>query len=178
MWSVGTTNLTLAELWGATQIPKTIASTAATGLTNAGDEIDLVAHGLVTGDGPLLLSQTTLPAELDAATEYYAIRVDDDNFQVATSPHDAVEGTQVAFTDDGTGTLSFVGTGTGGLSSSLRWLSYGLLGIAADGAIGLTVLKGYSTRISHRPRTILYGVDATLSAVEATTITLLPIRQH
>ncbi len=178
MWAAGATDLTLATLYGCVQIPKTIASTAATGLTNANDEIDLVSHGLVTGDGPIRLSQATLPAELDASTDYYAIRVDDDNFQVATSPHNAVEGTQVAFTDDGTGTLTFVGAGSGGLSNALRWLSYGLLGQAADGAISLTATLGYSIRVEHRPRTILYGISATLSAAVATTISVLPVRQH
>ncbi len=125
-WAADTVDLSDTELFGAFQIPRTFASADADSLTNGSNEIDKVAHGFVTGDGPIRVSQATLPAELAADTDYWVIRVNDDNFQLASSLESAVEGSGVAFTDDGTGTFSYVGAGDSDASYSLRWASYGI----------------------------------------------------
>lgn len=53
-----------------------------------------------------------------------------------------------------------------------KWMSYGFLGIASDGAIALTVNKGYSTRINHRPRTEAYAIAGTHPGTIEVTCTL------
>jgi hypothetical protein len=49
-------------------------------------------------------STTTLPAGLSAATNYFAIKVTDNTFKLATSYANAVAGTAINITDAGTGT--------------------------------------------------------------------------
>jgi hypothetical protein len=68
--------------------------------------LTITAHGLVTGDGlgRLTNSGGALPTGLAAGTDYWIIRVDADSFQVATSRANALVGTAVAFSDNGTGT--------------------------------------------------------------------------
>ncbi|MEE8608989.1 MAG: hypothetical protein V3S55_15400 [Nitrospiraceae bacterium] len=69
------------------------------------DIIDLTTHGMQTADGPFqFTTTTTLPAGISLATDYFAIRVSDNEFEIALSISDAIAGTQVDITDDGTGT--------------------------------------------------------------------------
>ncbi len=68
------------------------------------DRIDLTAHGMETADGPFQFTTvTTLPAGISLATDYWAIKVSADEFEIATSIANALAGTQVDITDDGTG---------------------------------------------------------------------------
>jgi hypothetical protein len=62
-----------------------------------------IGHGFVTGDGPLFLvaRSNTLPEGLAPGTPYWAIGVDDDRFQLASSPEDAAAGIQQPITTDG-----------------------------------------------------------------------------
>lgn len=63
-----------------------------------------MAHGLRTGDGPVRVStDDTLPAGLVAGTDYWVIRVGDDELRLASSRDLAAAGTPVALTDEGTG---------------------------------------------------------------------------
>ena len=62
------------------------------------ENINSTAHGFVTGDLIQLTSTGTLPAGLSTATDYYVIRVDDDNIKLAASAKDAEEGTAVDIT--------------------------------------------------------------------------------
>ena len=70
------------------------------------DKLNKVAHGLETGDGPIGVSNAGggLPAPLAAATDYWVIKVDADNFYVATSLANAYAGTRIDITTNGTGT--------------------------------------------------------------------------
>lgn len=74
-----------------------------TGVTgaNAGDLMTKVAHGLVTGDPVTFISGTTFTG-FTAGTRYWAIKASADTFQVATSYANAIAGTAVALTADGT----------------------------------------------------------------------------
>lgn len=64
-----------------------------------------VAHGLETGDGPIRLTTTgMLPAPLALATDYWIIKIDADNFYLATSLADAYASTRIDITSAGTGT--------------------------------------------------------------------------
>lgn len=69
------------------------------------DRIDLTNHGMETGDGPFQFTTgTTLPAGISLTTDYWAIKVSANEFEIATSLANALAGTQVDITDDGTGT--------------------------------------------------------------------------
>lgn len=71
------------------------------------DLLTSVGHGLVTGDGPVAVRALggALPSPLVKATDYWAIRIDDDTFKLAASSADAGTGTPINLTDNGSGTL-------------------------------------------------------------------------
>lgn len=70
------------------------------------DQLTSVAHGLVTGDGPAATRNIggALPAPLAGVTDYWIIRIDDDNVQLALSSADAMAGTEINLSTNGTGT--------------------------------------------------------------------------
>jgi hypothetical protein len=69
------------------------------------DSLTAVDHGLVTGARVRVSnSGGALPAPLVAATDYFAIKVDDDTLQLASTWRDAQNGVEVALSDAGTGT--------------------------------------------------------------------------
>jgi hypothetical protein len=58
--------------------------------TSGTDQLNMVAHGLSTGDGPYKVSTTgTLPAPLTNATLYWIYKVDADNVKLALSEANA-----------------------------------------------------------------------------------------
>lgn len=73
---------------------------------NATNYLTITGHGLVSGNGPYQISNSggALPAGLTALVDYWVILVDANTIQLATSYANALAGTAVAFTDDGTGT--------------------------------------------------------------------------
>ncbi len=86
-----------------------LGADAAVTFTNATDNINLTAHGMITGDGPFELSTSdTLPAELAASTDYWFIKTDANSGKLATSLVNALAATAIAITDDGTGTHTIV----------------------------------------------------------------------
>jgi len=74
-------------------------------IADAGTDILTVAtdHGLLTGAPVQFTTTTTLPAPLAVLTTYYAIVVDSDEIQVATTLANAKLGTDIDLTDTGTG---------------------------------------------------------------------------
>lgn len=91
----------------------TLASTTFT--ANSGtDVIDLGSHGLQTGDGPLVVSNSggALPGGLAAATNYWAIYSNFTKIKLAASLSDALNNVAIDLTSAGTGTHSIV-SGTG-----------------------------------------------------------------
>jgi len=87
------------------------------------------AHGLLTGDGPFQVSNAggALPAGLTAVTDYWIVKVDADNFKLATSRANALAGTTLSITTDGTGTQTISDTAgteriaTMNISKFARW---------------------------------------------------------
>lgn len=179
VWAAAAVNLTLTELFGGVLVDITIASDDIDTVDFGNNELDITTHGLETGDGPLQLTTTAadLPAGLLTDTDYWVIEVNSGTIKLALSLEGAIEGTNVAFTDAGTGTHTILGSGTAGAAFAIRWLNYGFLGPANDGAITLAEFEGYTTRVNHRPRTVLYAVGATLSDTIATTITVHPVQE-
>lgn len=78
-------------------------ATALTGVTgaNSGDIMTKAAHGLETGDPVTFVSGTTFTG-LTAGTRYFAIKASADTFQVATTRANAIAGTAVVLSADGT----------------------------------------------------------------------------
>jgi hypothetical protein len=76
---------------------------------NTTDKVNHVAHGYQTGDGAGQFTNSggALPTGIAAVTDYYVIRIDADNFQIATSRANALAGTFVNFTTNGTGVNTF-----------------------------------------------------------------------
>lgn len=158
----GSTNLSGATLYGATLHPFASPDDEFVGEADD-DTLTAVAHGLLTGDGPFRVSNDggALPGGLSAGVDYWIIKVDNDTFKVATSLLLALAGTAVALSTDGTGTQTIADTAS---TQRVHWHSHGLLGVAGDGAIPLTVQQAYTKRLSHRPRVFAYALVATLSA--------------
>jgi hypothetical protein len=75
-------------------------------IDNTTDICTAEAHGLLTGDGPVRLTNSggALPAGLAAATDYYIAKIDDDTFYLCASRALAYAGTAVNASGDGTGT--------------------------------------------------------------------------
>lgn len=70
------------------------------------DAITSAGHGLVTGDGPIAVRNVggALPGALTALTDYFFIRIDANTGKLATSNANAVAGTAVNITSNGSGT--------------------------------------------------------------------------
>jgi len=167
------TNLTAATVIGAVEVDAALESTAVDSVTNGDNTATITGHGLTTGTGPVQIASTlTVPPGLEEDTDYWLIATDANTLKFAETLEDAVEGTAIALTGDGTGDITIVGAD----AKSLRYLSYGLIGQAGDGAIALTEAKGWTETLKHRPRTRLIGVSATLSAAEAVTVVAYPRR--
>lgn len=75
-------------------------------VTNATNSFESTAHGLVTGDRILATADNTLPTGL-TAIQYWIIKTDDDNFQLASTYANAIAGTAVAISDDGVDANSY-----------------------------------------------------------------------
>lgn len=75
---------------------------------NATNVFTCVGHGLVTGKGPVLVSNVggALPTGLVASTWYWPIVIDADTFRLATTRANSAFGTAVDISDDGSGTNS------------------------------------------------------------------------
>lgn len=182
--------ITDAELFGVVLFQVAIVVDTVISVTFATDNIEATTHNLLTGYGPIAFTGADLPSGIVAGTDYFVIKADADNFQVALTLHDAMEGTQVALADDGSGVMTFIGSAAMtpflpdsdhsfavGSNNAFKpiLMSYGLLGPAADGAISLTATEGYTTAIEHRPRAVLYAVTGTLDGAVATIISLHPV---
>lgn len=178
IWANASTNLSSAQLYSARKHPLVVADDEFVGEADD-DTLTATGHGLLTGDGPVRVSNAggALPGGLVAATDYWVIRVDDDVFKLATSFANAVAGTAVALSTDGTGTQTLSDTAS---TERVHWHALGLLGPAGDGAITLTNQLAYATRLQHDPATIAYALSASLSASdpEAVSAHLIPLQDH
>ena len=75
------------------------------------DKLTLTSHGMAQGDGPFQVSNSggALPAGLSVSTNYWVATVDTVNtFQVASSLANALAGTQIDLTTNGTGTQTIL----------------------------------------------------------------------
>lgn len=77
---------------------------ANTDVNVASNNVLVSNHGLVTGQKVQLTTSGALPTGLSLATDYYIIRVTSSTFQFATSSFNALNGTAVVMSGQGTGT--------------------------------------------------------------------------
>ena len=83
-----------------------------TAVTNAADTITVHAHGFLTGTGVRMggskTSAFTMPTGLAVNTTYYVISVDANTIKLATTEANALTGTQIDITSDGSGQLFLI----------------------------------------------------------------------
>lgn len=169
IWAEATIAVTNAVLYSARAHALVFADKTITTVTFGSDTFTLNSHGLETGDGPFYYEAgTTYPNGLAALTKYWAIKINANTFYLAASRADALAGTLIGITTNGTGTQKLVDIAadltTGEIGTQrLDWSTHdGLLGLAGDGAIALAPGQGYSKRIPHSPRALAYALVATL----------------
>lgn len=91
---------------------QTLSDKAQTFTAEADDDtLTASAHGLTTGHGPVTVANGggALPTGLAAATSYWVIRLTANTFKLATSFANAMAGTAIDITTDGTGTQTITG---------------------------------------------------------------------
>jgi microcystin-dependent protein len=90
---------------GAGSAP-TFVSSFASGSVDTGTDVITVTsnNSLMTGTAVVFTTTTTLPSPLALATTYYVIRLSDTTIKLATSLANAVAGTAINLTTQGTGT--------------------------------------------------------------------------
>lgn len=94
-----------------TDRPLVVADDVVEAVDTGADTLQLTAHGLKTGDGPLRLTTTgTLPTGLATGTDYWVIEDDVDNIQLADALSDAINGVAIDLTAAGSGTHTLVDT--------------------------------------------------------------------
>jgi hypothetical protein len=165
-------SITAAELFGINAEAVTFSPKTISAVTAGSDTITVTGHALLTGYGPVRVvsSASDVPAGLDADTDYWVVNVTANTISLATSLVNAFAEVVIDITDAGSGTLTLVVSEV--QTYRARLMSYGLLGPAFDGVIECTDYIGWTTRITHRPRTVAYFVVATLGGAVATTTTV------
>ncbi len=104
---------TLAEALAGTHLSITTDGTGTQTISDTAETRRVVAHTLLTGDGPFQVSTTGgLPTGLVAATDYWVIKLGTYTFKLASTLALALAGTSVALTTDGTGVQTIADTGS------------------------------------------------------------------
>lgn len=119
------------------------------------------AHGLNTGDGPIQVSNSggALPTGLSAATNYWVIKVDANHLKFATNLSNALAGTAIDLTTNGTGTQT-LNHQTGTLSPILPLV---VAGTAPGNWFSLEIRD--SALLSCAMTSVDPGVSATLDGI-------------
>lgn len=99
----GTKNATSAGVATSMTAAATYAG-AVSAIDLVDNEITVAAHGLTTGSVVQITTSGTRPSPLSGSTDYYAIIVDEDTIQLATSLQNALDGVEINLTTYGYGT--------------------------------------------------------------------------
>ncbi len=162
MRAATTGSVTALKLYGGRLIDLVNADDTFTA-TNATETFTAVAHGLQTGDGPFVVSNSggALPAGLVAGTQYWIIKVDNDNFKLAASFAEAGAGTAVAITTDGTGTHTL--SDVDGSTKQIVWHKHGDI----EATLTLAAREGYTVPCAHKSDVAAYALVWTGTAASA-----------
>lgn len=113
----GTTSVASTSDTYLTGTSKTIAAAS---VTTATDSFTSASHGWKTGQIVTVTTSGTLPAPLAISTNYYVIKTDANTFKLATSLANAIAGTNIDITTQGTGNHTFLATLNVALTTSGR----------------------------------------------------------
>lgn len=178
LYSDADEDLTSPKLYGIFPRPLTFSDSTFT-TTHAAETIQDTGHGLLTGDGPVRLSNSggALPAGFEEDTDYWVIKVDNDNLKLASSQANALAGTAVAITDDGTGTHTMSDyvspVNPDDRTERLYWALLGALN--DDTTINVNAQEAYVERVQHDPLFKYYAVVAGATNTETITAVLVPV---
>lgn len=169
LYASAAASVTDVLLYAAKLESGTIADTVFTA-ANATEIFTAASHGLQTGDGPIQVSNAGggLPAGLVAATDYWIIRIDANTFYLATSFANALAGTHLSITTDGTGTQTLADTTA---TKLMRWRKAGTL----VSSLVLAAREGFTVRCEHNPRNVAYAVVWTGTAANAIKANMSPV---
>lgn len=169
IWGSQASDLTASSLLGAVQHPFAPADTTVT-LDNTTEKLAHTAHGFVDGDGPFMLTVTAgaLPPELTTVAKYYLVKVDADHVQLAASLQDALNGTAIPFSTNGTGTIKLVkiaptGSDTAGFDGGTQRIYWHSLG-ALDATVSVGTQLGRTVLFDHRSSVVAYAIAGAISA--------------
>lgn len=182
IWAAVSVALTAAQLYAAAQHALTFATKTVVP-DHTSNSFALTAHGLLTGDGPVdYAAATTPPTGLDPTQQFYVIKTSANAFQLATTLANALAGTPITFTDNGTGAQTVLAdngeTPPNGESMRLAWGPVGgKLGVAGDGAVALAAGEGYVARFVNSPLYVAYALVGTLDT-GALNASVYPIRER
>lgn len=100
-------------------------TTTTTGLTSevtegAGNSVSIPTHGYFEGLKGRLTTTGTLPAGVTTGVDYFIIVVDANTVQFAASLADALAGTAIDITDEGTGVHTFTATALAGATVKIQ----------------------------------------------------------
>ncbi|HTM19696.1 MAG TPA: hypothetical protein VL172_04285 [Kofleriaceae bacterium] len=155
---------------------------AATGVDSTTDVITVTSHGLANLSGPYQISKgagATLPGNVKDATNYWVIVTGTDTFKLASSRANAVAGTAVDISSNGSGTLNFHDRPqrtaymfingprerrVPGLTSAARGLAVG----SSDGPWNLTSTGSFSVLVGSKSITLGVTAAAFPDASQAT----------
>ena len=126
-------------------------------------EFTTTGHGFQTGDGPVWTSEVggALPTGLVASTNYWVIKIDANTYQLASSLANALAGTFITISTNGSGTLTTTPQ-AGALSPFLPLV---VTGSAAGNWFSLTIND--ADLLSNKMTQSDPGVTADLNAIKA-----------
>lgn len=111
-------------------------------LSQAGGTLTITGHGLHTGDGPVQLTTTgSLPTGLSTLTNYWVIKIDANTIALATSLANALAGTVIVLSSNGSGT----NTETPQSGATSPFLPFTITGNAAGNWFSADVLPNNTT---------------------------------
>jgi hypothetical protein len=173
LFAAGAVDLTNVKLYGMIPQTGTVAADDVNSVTHATEKLTVTGHLYNTGDGPFQLTTSgTLPAGYALATNYWIVVFDANTIGLASSLANAMAGTLVAITTDGTGTHTI--TAAAGCKLA-RWFA---LDGMVDTAISLSLRLGYRVRCAHNPRILAYALSATFSGAVATSALISAVQER
>lgn len=166
------------KLYACRLAPVTIADDT---FTSSGDTHTATSHTLKDGDGPVRVSSSgTLPAGLEADTDYFVEVASANTFKLHTTRAGAIArdtSTEITTTNGGTGTHT-ISDVQDALNSddNTRRFRFSLVGELNEGSdIALTDQTSYVERVKHSPLALYYFVTATETNTETIEVRLTPV---
>ncbi len=97
---------TEVDIWNTGAVTST-ADSDNSGVSSSSDTVTDTAHGLITGDTVVYTAGTTVIGGLTNGASYYVVKVDDDNYKLASTLVNARAGVTLDLTTNGAGTQTF-----------------------------------------------------------------------